>query len=251
MSKRKISVNWDEAEGGKYIREPGEYIVKLVEAEFENDEEKPYIEWKVKCTEGKSKNATISFKTFITPKALWKLREFLEAINYPVSGSVQDLDLDDIIETGKEFVIEVEEGKERQDGKGYYMQVSDYMSLDLDLHYQVPDSENKAEPTKDDDDLIDKLEEEIDELGLDIDLDDYDTIDEKKAAVEKAKKKANKTEPMVGPVKYNAEMLADLGSPELDKLAKEIGLEFDEDASPRSKRRSLAKALKEEGRFEE
>ena len=248
MSKRTISVNWDEAEGAKYIREPGEYIVKLVEAEFEKDEEKPYIEWKVKCTEGKSREATISFKTFITPKALWKLREFLDAIDYPVSGSVQELDLDDIIEKAKPFVIEVEEGRERQDGKGYYMQVSDYMGLD---NYKETTTSPKSDDKKELN-IIEALEDEIDELGLDIDLDDYDTLEEKKEAVEKAKAKMKKgIEPMVGPVKYTAEMLADLGSKELDKLAEEIGLEFEEDSSPRSKRRSLAKALKEEGRFEE
>ena len=179
---------------------------------------------------------------------MWKLREFLEAIDYPVSGSVQDLDLDDIIESAKPFVIEVEEGKERQDGKGYYMQVSDYMKLD-DYKETTPPSksDNKKEV-----DVLEALEDEIDELGLDIDLDDYDTLEEKKEAVEKAKAKMKKgIEPMVGPVKYTAEMLADLGSKELDKIEEEIGLEFEEDSSPRSKRRSLAKALKEEGRFEE
>lgn len=257
MAKKKniISVNWDEAEGGKYIKNPGEYVVKLIEGEIDTDDEgRTVIEWRAQVTQGKDKGATIGFRNYVTPKTLWKLRDLLEAVGYPVKGSAQDLDVDDILETAKDFVIEVTEGNERADGKGYYMQVDDYMALgDYEKTEEKfsPDSDKEEEST-DEEGELDEMEEEIDELGLDIDLDDYDTFEEKKAAFEKAKKKAkSKKEEKPKKVVYTREMIDSLGSAELDKIANEIGLELDEDSSPRSKRRSLIQALKEEGRFEE
>ncbi len=239
----KIKINWEDAEGGKFIKQPGEYIVKLTEAELDTDSEnRQYIEWTVKVTKGNNVGATIHFKNYITPKTLWRLRDLLNAIDYPITESVQDLDLDDIIKNGKDFVIEVENGNERPDGKGYYMQVSDYMPY--------VDYANTMKDYGKDDDELDEMEREIDKLGLDIDLDDYDTIEEKRAAFNKAKKKAAEKAEKKETV-YTREMLDDLGSVELDKIAEEIGLELDEDASPRSKRRSLIQALKECGRFEE
>lgn len=244
----RIKINWEDAEGGKFIKQPGEYIVKLTEAELDSDSEnRQYIEWTVKVTKGNNVGATIHFKNYITPKTLWRLRDLLNAIDYPITESVQDLDLDDIIKTGKEFVIDVENGNERPDGKGYYMQVSDYMPY-AD-YTEVKESYGK-EVKEDDEDELDKMEREIDKLGLDIDLDDYDTIEEKRAAFNKAKKKATEKSEKKATT-YTREMLDDLGSVELDKIAEEIGLELDEDASPRSKRRSLIQALKECGRFEE
>lgn len=252
----RIKINWEEAEGGKFIKQPGEYIVKLVEAELDEDSEgRSFIEWTAKITRGNNIGATIRFKNYITPKTLWRLRDLLTSINYPITESVQDLDLDDIIESGKEFVIEVENGNERPDGKGYYMQVSDYMPFeDYEETKKSFESGKKASPEeskKQEDDDIDEMEKEIDRLGLDIDLDDYDTYIEKVEAFKKAKKKATEKEEKKKATVYTREMLDDLGSVELDKIAEEIGLELDEDSSPRSKRRSLIQALKECGRFEE
>lgn len=243
----KIKINWEEAEGGKFIKQPGEYIVKLVEAELDTDsEDRQYIEWTAKVTKGNNVGATIHFKNYLTPKTLWRLRDLLNAINYPITESVQDLDLDDIIKSETEFAIEVENGNERPDGKGYYMQVSDYMPY---VDYEKA-KEDYGKEVKEDDEL-DEMEKEIDRLGLDLDLDDYDTIEEKRSAFNKALKKANVKAEDKKKTIYTREMLEDLGSVELDKIAEEIGLEVDEDASPRSKRRSLIQALKECNRFEE
>lgn len=234
-----IKIDWTTEEGTKFLRNPGEYIVNLVNGELDEDDEgKQFINWSVEVKEGKEKGSRISFKTFITPKALWKLRELLESVGYEINGSVQDLDIDDVVETSKAFVIEVEESdKERSDGKGYYLQVTDFMSLG--------DYKNiEEDPREEDSDDYEKLEKEIDDLGLDIDLDDYDTLDEAKEAVEKAKKK-------LGKPNYTQEMLDELGSKELLKLAEEIGVELDEEASTRSKRKTLANALRKIGRLEE
>ena len=251
----RIKINWEEAEGGKFIKQPGEYVVKLTEAELDTDSEnRQYIEWTAQVTRGNNKGATIHFKNYLTPKTLWRLRDLLSSIDYPISESVQDLDLDDIIDRETEFVIEVENGNERPDGKGYYMQVSDYMPyVDYEETKKIFESGKKSSPEdykKQEEDDIDEMEKEIDRLGLDIDLDDYDTHAEKIEAFNKAKKKATEKEEKKKVV-YTREMLDDLGSVELDKIANEIGLELDEDASPRSKRRSLIQALKECGRFEE
>lgn len=243
----KIKIEWDKAEGGKFLKEAGEYIVKLTDYEVdENDEGTKYIRWTIKVTQGNMAGATSKFITSLSYKSLWKLEDFMNAIKYPIErGSVQDLDLDDVLDKAKEFAIEFVEGREREDGKGYYLQAEDFMALD---DYKEATKEeansNKAEETKKESDSMDQLEALIDEYDLDIDLEDYDTYDEAKEAIDKAiaKIKGNSK-----PTKYTEDMIEALRGPELDKLAGEIGLEFEEDASPRSKRRSLIKALTKEG----
>ena len=292
-SKNIVTINWEEEEGGKFISNPGEYVVKAVAAETnEDDEGRTYIKWTFQVTTGKGKGATISTNTYITPKALWKLRELLECMGIEIGNSVQDLDLDEAIKEGSEFVIEVEEGNERGDGKGYYMQVSDFMALEdyeeassnmnnkkgeSDEEDEDDETEEKEPVSKsskkskeadeegskskkskskkvDEEDLLDQMEEEIDELGLDIDLDDYDTFAEKKKAFEKAKAEATEdedSEDEEGEQVYTVEEIEALGTKQLKAIAEEIGLELDEEASTRSKRRSVIAGLRKAGLLDE
>lgn len=287
-SKNTVTINWEEEEGGKFLKNPGEYVVNAIKAEQDEDDEgKSFILWTLQVAEGKSKGATISTRTYITPKALWKLRELLECMGVEIGNSVQDIDLDEVVENGDKFVIEVEEGNERADGNGYYMQVSDFMSLEdykstsgeKDGQENTEDEEEEAVSTgskksekarkekkksrkePDEEELLDQMEEEIDELGIDIDLDDYDTFEEKKEAFEKAKKKAMKKskkveedeedEPESEEQHYTAEEIESLGTKQLKIIAEEIGLELDEDASTRSKRRSVIAGLRKAGLLDE
>ena len=290
-SKNVVTINWEEEEGGKFLSNPGEYVVKAISAESnEDDEGRTYIKWTFEVTKGKGKGATISTNTYITPKALWKLRELLECMGMEIGNSIQDLDLDEAIEEGSEFVIEVEEGNERADGKGYYMQVSDFMALedyeeaseatetkeededvedDEEAEEEEPatksskkskkdnSKEGKSKKAKqvDEDELLDQMEEEIDELGLDIDLDDYDTFAEKKKAFEKAKAAATEEDEEEdedsGEQVYTVEEIEALGTKQLKLIAEEIGLELDEEASTRSKRRSVIAGLRKAGRLDE
>lgn len=245
----KIKIEWNKAEGGKFLRNAGEYIVKLTDYEVdENDEGNQYIRWTIKVAEGPQTGATAKFITSLSYKSLWKLEDFLNAIQYPIErGSVQDLDLDDVLDKAKNFAIEFVEGREREDGKGYYLQAEDFMALDAYKEATSSTESQKAKETKEELNLED-LEKLIDEYDLDIDLEDYDTYDEAKAAIEKAISKAKKSQESEG--KYTEEMIEALRGAELDKLANEIGLEFGEDDSPRSKRRSLIKALTKLGRME-
>ena len=295
-SKNVVSINWDEEEGGKFIKNPGEYIVKATAVEQDDDDEgKSFLKWTFEVQEGKAKGATITTRTYITPKALWKLRELLECMGIEVpQGSVQDLDLDEVIEEGEKFVIEVEEGNERADGNGYYMQVSDFMSLedydetsastkkdeddgeeDTEAEEEEPVSKSskKAEKTSkkskkskevDEDELLDQMEDEIDELGLDIDLDDYDTFEEKKEAFEEAKAAASKKSKKKAKDEedeeeeedeesqhYTVDEIEALGTKQLKVIAAEIGLELDDEASTRSKRRSVIAGLRKAGLLDE
>lgn len=290
-SKNIVTINWEEEEGGKFLSNPGEYVVKAISAESnEDDEGRTYIKWTFEVTKGKGKGATISTNTYITPKALWKLRELLECMGMEIGNSIQDLDLDEAIEEGSEFVIEVEEGNERADGKGYYMQVSDFMALedyeeaseatetkeedeDVEDDEEVEEEEPATKSSKkskkdnskegkskkakqvDEDELLDQMEEEIDELGLDIDLDDYDTFAEKKKAFEKAKAAATEEDEEEDEDSdeqvYTVEEIESLGTKQLKLIAEEIGLELDEEASTRSKRRSVIAGLRKAGRLDE
>lgn len=283
-SKNVITVNWDEEEGGKFLRNPGEYIVKATLAEQDEDDEgKSFVKWTFQVVDGKSKGATISTRTYITPKALWKFRELLQCMNIEIGNSVQDIDLDEVVETGSKFVIEVEEGQERADGNGYYMQVSDFMSLadyketstteeeeeteeedtEAEKEEPVSKSSKKSEKTskkskkskQSEEEALDKMEEEIDELGLDIDLDDYDTFEEKKKAFEKAKSQmeedSEEDESEDEEQHYTEEEIEELGTKQLKIIADEIGLELDEEASTRSKRRSVIAGLRKAGLLDE
>lgn len=284
-SKNVVTINWEEEEGGKFLKNPGEYQVKATLAEQDEDDEgKSFIKWTFQVVTGRDKGATISTRTYITPKALWKLRELLDCMGIGIKeGSVQDLDLDEAIDEGKTFVIEVEEGNERQDGNGYYMQVSDFMSLedyesatpnvkeedaeeDSETEEKEPVSKSskkseKADKKKrkskelDEDEIIDKMEEEIEELGLDIDLDDYDTLEEKQEAFDKARKKALKNKEAESDEDeeqhYTAEEIEELGTKQLKAIAEEIGLELDDDASTRSKRKSVINGLRKAGLLDE
>ena len=286
-TKNIVKINWEESEGTKFLRKPGEYIVIATKAEIDEDDEgRQFITWTFEVVDGKEKGSSITTKTYITPKALWKLRELLECMKVEVTNSVQDIDLDEIVENGEKFVIEVEEGNERPDGNGYYMQVSDYMSYEdyrevengekdeqteeeepvskspkknkkIDEEGSKSKKSSKEEVEEDEEDLLDKMEEEIDELGLDIDLDDYDTFEEKQEAFEKAKKKIKKSskeeveEDEEETQTYTMDEINELGTKQLKVIAEEIGLELDEDASTRSKRRSVIQALKKQGLLEE
>lgn len=244
----KIKIEWNKAEGGKFLKDAGEYIVKLTDYEVdESSEGNQYIRWTVKVTQGPQGGASAKFVTSLAYKALWKLEDLMNAFKYPIErGSVQDLDLDDVLKKAKEFAIEFTEGREREDGKGYYLQAEDFMALD-DYEKATTETTTVKEPTKEEEPSMDDLEKLIDENDLDIDLEDYDTYDEAKAAIEKAIAKSKKAK---SPTKYTEEMIEALRGNELDKIADEIGLEFDEDASPRSKRRSLIKALEKAGMME-
>lgn len=272
MAKKNIiSVNWEDQEGGKFITKAGEYIVKVIAAEQDtDDEDRDFIKFSVKVVEGKEKGATIGFRNYLTPKTLWRFRELLEAVKYDVGNSVQDIDLDEIIDQGTPFVISVEEGNERPDGKGYYMQVVDYMPLD-DYEEAAPvkkveeapkkstkakdieevDEEEIKAPEVDESEAIDAMEEEIDELDLDIDLDDYKTFAEKKKAFEKAKAEALQAKEddsnMVGDTKYTKEDIEMMGTSEIKKVAAENGIDMDLDLSTRGKRRLLMEGLKAKG----
>lgn len=307
--KNVVSINWDEEEGGKFLKNPGEYIVQVTSAEIDEDDEgKQFITWSLEVSEGKSKGATISTRTYITPKALWKLRELLGCMGIEVQNdSIQELDLDEVIESAENFVIEVEEGNENPNG-GYYMTVADFMPLEEYKKASAPsddedegeveeekpakkskkakkpepqeeeDSEEEEEeaPKKkskkskkskevDEDELLDQMEEEIDELGLDIDLDDYDTFEEKQEAFEEAKEKALKKSKKSKKQEveeeeedeeseaqtYTVEEIESLGTKQLKVIAEEIGLELDDEASTRSKRRSVIAGLRKAGLLEE
>lgn len=307
--KNVVSINWDEEEGGKFLKNPGEYIVQVTSAETDEDDEgRQFITWSLEVSEGKSKGATISTRTYITPKALWKLRELLGCMCIEVQNdSIQELDLDEVIESAEKFVIEVEEGNENPNG-GYYMTVADYMPLEdykkasapsadeeeeeaeekpakkskktkkpepQEDEEEVEDEEEEAPKKKskkakkskevDEDELLDQMEEEIDELGLDIDLDDYDTFEEKQEAFEEAKEKALKKSKKSKKQEveeeeedeeseaqtYTVEEIESLGTKQLKVIAEEIGLELDDEASTRSKRRSVIAGLRKAGLLEE
>lgn len=245
----KIQIDWSKSEGGKFLKDAGEYIVKLTDYEVdESDQGNQYIRWTVKVVEGPQTDASAKFVTSLAYKALWKFEDLLNSVGYEVKrGSVQDLDLDDVLKKSKPFAIEFVEGREREDGKGYYLQAEDFMALDDYKESTETKTEGPKKESSNED--FSKLEELVDKLELDIDLEDYDTFEEARMAVDQAIAKKNNLVPKK--TMYTEEMIEELRSAELDKLAQEIGLEFEEDASPRSKRRSLIKALEKAGRLED
>lgn len=64
----------------------GEYpvIVEEVELRQSQSSENPYLNWKLKITEGEFQNRFVWMMTSMSPKAMWRLKETLDNLEVPL-----------------------------------------------------------------------------------------------------------------------------------------------------------------------
>lgn len=101
--------------GGRSVPE-GNYQLEVVSCEEkESSEGNPYLAWKYKVSEGAYKGATIYDNTSLTAKALWRLKNLLEAMGVEVPSGKMGLDLKSYVgnKVWVKIVNEVYQGKEK------------------------------------------------------------------------------------------------------------------------------------------
>lgn len=159
--------------GGARVRVPeGDYRVKFKGVKYETSQKgNPMFVWTIVGVEGKLKGKELKEYTALTAKALWKLRDMLEAVvGKAPGGKVNTRKLLDYCKKnviGQEAGVTLEDDEYVDDkGKSHISsKIKDYISLD-DLSGEAPE---------DDDDIEDETEEDEDDL-----LDDMDRASLKK-----------------------------------------------------------------------
>jgi hypothetical protein len=161
-----------ESGGGARVRVPeGDYKVKVasvkqVTAKSGNE----MLEWDFEFLEGKAKGKKVRDRTVLTPEALWKLKQLLEAMGKKVPQAKARLDLASYL--GLELGITVVD--EEYNNK-IHSSVSDYLSAglldDADEDEDEDDEEEEEKPKSKKSKKSKKADDE-DEGIEDIDLDD-------------------------------------------------------------------------------
>lgn len=173
MPKVKVDFSDTESRGGKKGRgarkhyAPGDYAVKCTKAELTKSSEKetPGIALTFKIIKGKEKGKEITDVLWLSPKALWRVRQTLEAMTIKVP--TKRIQIDTAIMVGKSLAISLDD--EEYDEKVYSRVVDAFLLAELnsseDEEEEETDEEvdeDEEEETDDDDDDEDEDLEEID-----------------------------------------------------------------------------------------
>lgn len=175
-STKEVDFGAIEEGGGARVRVPeGDYPAKVKSVKFATSQSgNPMFIWEITGTDGKAKGKTFKEYTALTAKALWKLRDLMEAtIGKAPGGKVQTKKLLDYCKknvVGKPLGITVEDDEYTDDkGKTFISsKIRDYLSID-DLNSDPPEDDDELED-EDDAEVEDDEEDEDDDDGLD-DLD--------------------------------------------------------------------------------
>lgn len=144
--------------GGRNPRiKEGDYIAKIIDAkQEESNAGNQMITWKFKITKGKYKGKVMTGRTTLTPKALFMLRNLLEALGKEVPEKTIKVKYKQYI--GETVGITVEDGEYNNKPTS---EVNDFFDPD-----QGPD-EDEDDEDEDDEDLDDDEDEDEDESDLD------------------------------------------------------------------------------------
>lgn len=157
-----------EDNGGGRVRVPeGNYRVKFKSVTYGTSQAgNPMFTWVLVGTEGKLKGKELKEYTALTTKALWKLRDMMEATTGKApGGKVNTRKLLDHCKkhmVGKEVGVTLEDDEYVDDkGKSHISsKVSDYLSLE-DLSDDVPEDDAEIEDdeeSEDEDDLLEGMD---------------------------------------------------------------------------------------------
>lgn len=159
--------------GGRKHYPEGDYAVKVKSAKFghSGDKETPRLEVMFVFTGTKLKGKEIRDDLYLTPKALWRLRQTLEALGLKVPSKKVSVNPDKL--KGRACALSIED--DEYDGK-LQSRVTDIYSLDefdsdADDIEEEDDEEEEEDDDEDDDEEDDEKEEDDDDLE-DLDLDD-------------------------------------------------------------------------------
>ena len=211
-----------DVETGYTLLPEGDYHVKVAEAKQEESSSgNDMIVWDFEVVEGKQKGGKLRDYTSLGANALWKLKGYLQAMNFELPDSAFDLDLDDL--KGEEVMARVEH--EEYDGKN--------RARIVDL-YAVDGEEGEADEEEEEPKAGKKAKEPEEE---------EEEKPAPKAKAGKAGKKKAKT--------YSEDDVMELDEDGLGELVsiEELEVDLDEHATIRKKRNAVIEALEAAGKL--
>lgn len=165
-SSGKVRVDFSKVEDRKSTRVPeGDYPVKITKVKHtESEKGNPMLVFSFEITEGKYAGETLIDRCVLTEKALFRLRNLLQAAGKKVPKKAVNLDVKGLkgLELGITTVDDEYEGR-------ISSKVGDYLSIDVlkgqDVGDDDEDEEDEDEDEDEDDD--DEEEEDLEEVDLD------------------------------------------------------------------------------------
>lgn len=177
-SKGTIVIPMDKEEsGGGRIRVPeGDYILKCVKVENATSKKSgdPMLVWHWEFAEGKYAGREIVDRTVLTPKALWKVRQILEAMGKTVPTKAFNLNVKALV--GTEVGATITDGEPYGDNNRISSEVGEYIDPDVVRGNDV-DDEDEEDEDEEDEEEEDEDEEDEDEEEDDDDDEDLEEMD--------------------------------------------------------------------------
>lgn len=153
--------------GGARVRVPeGDYRVKIKSVKFQNSQAgNPMFVWTLVGVEGKLKGKELTEYTALTKKALWKLRDLMEAtVGKAPGGQVNTRKLLDHCKkniVGQEVGVTLQDDEYTNEKNKTFIssKIQDYISIE-DLNGDAPedDADIEDETEEDEDDLLDGMD---------------------------------------------------------------------------------------------
>lgn len=175
-SSTKVSVDFGDTEsrggkkgtGGRKHYQPGDYAAKITNAEIMHSEDKgtPGIRVTFKLTSGKVKGGVVSDRFWLSPKALWRVRQLLEACGMKVPSKKVGIDVTAL--KGKTLAITLDD--DEYDEKVYSTVTDTFLLSELDSDddedSDTEDETEEEDADEDDDEDEDEEEDDDDEDDL-------------------------------------------------------------------------------------
>jgi hypothetical protein len=159
--------------GGRVHIPPGDYPAKIVEVEETESESSGnrMLVWRLQITDGKYEGKKLLTRTVITPKALWRLRNLIEATGSTVPDKAVNLRPNKYVGEEIGIVVDDDEYENR-----VYSDIRDFVSIE-DLteeeeEEEEEDEEDEEEDEEPEDEVEDEEEEEDEEELEEVDLDE-------------------------------------------------------------------------------
>ena len=126
------NVNWDDVATGEVIPE-GSYMARIDKVETrKSQQDKAYLGINFVIVEGDQEGRVVWQSISLEPRALWKLRQLLEALGHDLVG-MQEVDTDDLLgqEVGINVTHEEYEGQVRHRVNSFFAATGANSSKDV------------------------------------------------------------------------------------------------------------------------
>ena len=170
-----IDFTKDESEGGRRRFPEADYHVKFVGHKTGRSKEKdtPYVRVTLLILDGKYKGEKVTDDLYLTPKSLWRIRSFLEAMGVSVPKKKVNINFGKY----KDKELGITLGDDEYNGR-IRSRVTDYLDLDTlrgadedDEDFDEDDVEDEEDEDEDDEDEDEDDEDDDDDME-DMDVDD-------------------------------------------------------------------------------